>query len=159
MKNRSVKITDLAILLLFAVFALCVLSLLLTGADQYRRIRDAAAEDHSRRSAARYISMRVRQGDQADALSTESFDGCQTLCIRERIEGKIYLTRVYCFDGFIRELFTREDAQVQAQDGEKIVQADSLSFLLEGSRLSVLVSQEGYTQHIRLTLRSGGETP
>ena len=122
MKKQSIKITDIALLLLFSVFALCLLLLLLTGAEIYRDINSMAEQAHSRRTADRYISTRVRQADSAERLSIESFDGCQALCISEDIDGQSYLTRIYCFDGGIRELFS--EADYRRRKGSRISQID-----------------------------------
>ena len=63
MKKRLVKhhLDGLIALLLFGVFAVCVLVVLLTGADAYRRLtqRDEAAYD--RRVCAQYMATRLRQ--------------------------------------------------------------------------------------------------
>ena len=158
MKKQSIKITDIALLLLFSVFALCLLLLLLTGAEIYRDINSMAEQAHTRRTADRYISTRVRQADSSEQLSIGSFDGCQALCISEDIDGQSYLTRIYCFDGGIRELFSEADSPVKASDGERLIPAESMSFSLDGNRLYVQLSQDGCSRSIELMLRSGGET-
>ena len=61
----------LVILLLFGVFATCVLGVLLTGAGAYQRLtqRDRAA--YERRICAQYIASRVRQGDVQGGVAVE----------------------------------------------------------------------------------------
>ena len=86
MKSNARKIENLISPVLFAVFALCTLFVLLTGAKAYRAVtqRDNAAFDG--RTAAQYISTRVHQGDERGMLSAGELDGCsaliaQNLCI------------------------------------------------------------------------------
>lgn len=153
---RKSKITDLMSLLVFGVFAVCVLAVLLTGADVYKGLVDRGAEDYDRRTAAQYITTRVRQADAAGSVSVEDFGGQSALVLREEINGKTYLTRVYCYDGFIRELFTAENGSFSPEDGEKLLEAEQLSFSLDGDLLSAQITLPGGTaQTISLYLRSG----
>ena len=64
-RGNQHQLGGLLMLLLFGVFAACVLILLLTGARAYRRLtqRDQAAFD--RRTCVQYLATRVRQGDVA----------------------------------------------------------------------------------------------
>ena len=63
MRRKPIQhhIDGLAALLLFGVFAVCVLAVLLTGADAYRRLtqRDQAAYD--RRTCEQYLTTRDRK--------------------------------------------------------------------------------------------------
>ena len=61
---RKKRKTDaLVVLLLFGVFAVCVLSVLLTGADAYQRLSERDRVSYDQRTAAQYLSTRVRQAD------------------------------------------------------------------------------------------------
>ena len=68
MKKRPIQhqLNGLMALLLFGVFAACVLAVLLTGANAYRRLtqRDQAA--YLRRTCVQYLATRVRQADSRD---------------------------------------------------------------------------------------------
>ena len=69
MKRQAIKhhMNGLAALLLFGVFAVCVLAVLVTGAQAYRRLtkRDRAA--YGRRTCIQYITTHFRQADVLDA--------------------------------------------------------------------------------------------
>ncbi|MBR7149712.1 MAG: DUF4860 domain-containing protein [Oscillospiraceae bacterium] len=158
MKTNEVKgKTDtLMLLLLFSVFALCILAVLLTGTDAYRRlaVRDAASYDA--RTAEQYLVMRVRQSDVWGDLRVEEFNGVDALVFFETINGKHYKTRVYCFDGYLRELFTAAEEDFLPEDGEEILPAEALSFTLKGQTLTAeLIDSDGNCREIALQLRSG----
>lgn len=160
MKNepRKSKITGLMSLLVFGVFAVCILAVLLTGADVYKGLVDRGAEDYDRRTAAQYVSTRVRQADAAGSVSVEDFSGQPTLVLREEINGTTYLTRVYCYDGYIRELFAAESGSFSPEDGEKLLEAQQLSFSLDGDLLSARITlPDGTAQTVSLYLRSTEE--
>lgn len=157
MKNqvRNSKITDLMSLVVFGVFALCVLLVLLTGADVYRNLVDRGERAYESRTAAQYVATRVRQAD-TGGITVEDFGGQDALVLREQINGKTYLTRVYCYEGFIRELFTAESGNFSPRDGEKILEAEELTFALEQDLLTArIVLSDGRSQELTLYLRSG----
>lgn len=54
--------------MLFGVFAGCVLGVLLTGADAYQRLTDRGQETFDERTAAQYLTTRVRQADAAGGV-------------------------------------------------------------------------------------------
>lgn len=150
MKEKHAEITRLLSLLTFAAFALCVLLVLLRGAGIYRDLVTQSEENHNRRTAQRYIATRVRQ---AEAVALEDFQGCQALVLREELDGEIYLTRVYCHEGFLRELYCPEEANLSPDDGETVIPAQSLGFSLEGNVLTVALDAD----RLWLYLRTGQE--
>lgn len=163
MKNEREhsRITGLMALLVFAVFAVCILAVLLTGAGVYRHLVDRGEADHARRTAAQYVTTRVRQADRAQSVTVEDFGGAEALVLREEIGGAVYLTRVYCFDGYIRELFTAENGVFSPEDGEKVLEVQALSFSLEDASLLARITLcDGSVQELTLYLRSGeGDLP
>ena len=83
MKRQGTRhqVDSLLMLLLFGVFAVCVLSVLLTGARAYRGLtqRDQAAFD--RRSCVQYIATRVRQADIEGGVAVEPFGEATALAL------------------------------------------------------------------------------
>lgn len=160
MKNekRQSKITRLMGLLLFAVFALCVLGVLLTGAEVYGGLRQRGESAYNGRTAARYISTRVHQSDSLDGVSVEDFGGCDALVIREEAEGEIYETRVYCREGWLMELFALQGSGLGPEDGERLLELRSLELLRSDDLITAeLVGEDGSVESLSLFLRSGGE--
>ena len=148
MKQNTTKhhMDGLLVLLLFGVFAVCILSVLLTGARVNRALaaRDSAAYDL--RTASQYLSTKVRQSAGADALRVEPFGDTTALVLEEYYDGDCYLTRIYCHDGYLRELFSAEDDEMTPSDGEPVLPAQALDLRLE----------EGL---LRTTLNTGDGAP
>lgn len=151
MKNNDHRnITDLLALAVFGIFALCVAAVLLTGAAVYRGLTERGADSYEQRVAARYITTRFHQ---APAVQIEDFCGLQAMTVREKIGDRVYVTRVYCHDGYIRELFAAEHAAVAPDDGEILLAAEELAFSVDEELLTVLVShQSGEIQQMLLWL-------
>lgn len=144
--KRTSKLTDLLALTVFAVFALCVLLVLLTGAKVYRNLVNAGGESYTARTAAQYVTTRVRQ---AQNVGLEDFGGCEALTITEIIDSETYITRVYCFDGWLRELYCAENAVLSPADGEKVMELEELSFSLEEGILTAKVGSRKLSLYIR----------
>ena len=151
MKNNGhKKIAQLLAVLVFGVFALCVAAVLLTGARTYQTLTQRGSRANSQRVAVRYMTTRFQQ---APAVQLEDFCGLQSLTVREEIDGKAYLTRVYCHEGTVRELFSAEHAQVGPEDGEAVLEAENLNFSLENGLLTVEITHsEGTVQQLLLAL-------
>lgn len=154
MKREKIQhhMDGLLLLLLFGVFAVCVLSVLLTGARAYRRLTLRDQEAYRRRTCVQYIATRVRQGDAEGGVSVEPFGGADALVMT----GDGYVTRVYCYNGWLMEMYAGEDVQLAPEDGEKIMELDGLAMSMDGGLLTVEVDGgDAGTDTLRLSLRSG----
>lgn len=152
--NSKNSISGLATLLMFGVFAVCIMSVLLTGAGAYKRLTQRDQASFSARTCSQYIVTKVRQAGSPDAVSVESFDGYDCLVFAEDIDGWTYVTRVYCYDGWLCELFTAEDGGFLPEDGEKVVEAEDLKVYSENGLINVSVTdREGYESSFCLNVR------
>lgn len=155
MRQRTIQHhTDgLAALLLFGVFAACILSVLLTGAGVYRRLtrRDQAAFD--RRSCVQYIATKVRQSDRSGAVRVVDFDGGAALLLGA---DEPCATWLYCRDGWLMELYCYAEEPLEPEDGERLLEAERMELSLEEGLLTVtIVTPGGEEDTLRLSLRGG----
>ena len=154
MKRKTVRnqMDGLIALLLFGVFAACVMAVLLSGAGAYRRLvrRDSAA--YVSRTCTQYIAARVRQADREGGVSVEPFGGAPALTLTE---GNGYVTRVYWREGYLMELYASADAELAPEDGETLLAADSLDLSMQEGLLTVEIAVGERTDTLRLSLRSG----
>lgn len=155
MKRRSTRhqIDGLIALLLFGVFAACVLVVLLTGADAYRRLTERDRTAYDRRTCIQYVATRVRQADSIGGVDVVEFGGTQALTL-DGGDGEYY-TRVYYYDGYLMELYTSYDSDMEPQDGERVMLAGGLDFSLEDGLLTVTaMDAQGQVSTLLLSLRS-----
>ena len=155
-RKQKHEITGLIALLLFGVFAVCILSVLLTGADVYHRLTERDRDAYARRTCVQYIATKVRQAPSGDVVDVDSFDGVDALCLTEDINGTAYVTRIYCYDGWLRELFTAEDGDFLPEDGEQIIEVRDMRLALEDGLLTVALT-DGAGAETALTLSLRGE--
>ena len=143
----------LAVLLVGAVFALCLMLVLLTGAEGYASLVRRGEEGYRQRTVAQYITTRVRQAPNGGSVTVGQFHGAPALEVREELEGDWYLTRVYCHEGYLRELFTPEGGNFSPEDGEKLLPLEEITFVETGSALNVTLSwEDGARQTVTLHL-------
>lgn len=159
MRNQRAKhhMDALAALLLFGIFAVCVLGVLLAGAGAYQRLtaRDEAAAE--RRIRVQYIATRVRQADILDHVSVEELGGAPALRLAEA-DG--YVTWVYCRDGWLMEMYTSAESDLAPEDGTRLMEAAALSLSLEDGFLEIGITGPGdEVDRLYLTLRSGEGGP
>lgn len=150
MKKKAFKthISGVVALLLFVVFAACVTIVLLTGAKAYRRITERDRLSANRRACMQYIATKVHQNDFSDSISIENFGGTDALVIN----GDDYITRIYCKDGSLTELYTTDGMELSPEDGEKILDIYSLKFKLDKNTLTVTAAETEDAVPASLTL-------
>ncbi len=152
MKHNNRTLGAFAALALFGVFALGILASLLTGAGVYRRLAQHSEDSGVQRTAAQYLSMRVRQSTSPQNIRVGSF-GSDALEIPQELNGQLYLTRVYCHEGWLMELFSTAQGDFSPGDGEKILPLESLSISLEQGLLTLSYpNAEGAVQQLCLSL-------
>ncbi|MBR4284342.1 MAG: DUF4860 domain-containing protein [Anaerotignum sp.] len=160
MKNerKQLKMGSLLALILFGVFAACVLLVLWLGADGYQRMTERDRRVYENRTAVQYLTTRVRQADGAESIFVEDFMGLDALVLTENFEDEVYETKLYCHDGWMMELYTAKDAELSPADGEKILQAEEIQVSLEDGLLQVMLTlPDGDEEYLTLQLRSGRE--
>lgn len=150
--------------MLFAVFAFCVITVLITGAKIYESFtaRDQLSYDH--RTVSSYLTTRIRQSDAVGAYFIGDFSDAtpgsegDTFYFCEYFEGKAYYTRIYCHEGYLYELFSVSDEPFDPADGERILAVDDLRFFVTGNVVTVEVRYaDGEQQTVCVNMRSKAE--
>lgn len=168
MKRQLEKhhIDNVFLLLLFAVFAGCILMVLLLGASSYEKIvtRDRKAFDA--RTGVQYVATKIRHADEAGYIETGSFekcgdteaDGIPTLYLITREGEETYFTKIYYYEGYIRELFCPETISLQPEAGQEVMPASFFQVEQDGPLMRIVIGGEnGEQRSINLMIRSSGK--
>lgn len=139
MKENRSRITDVLGLLCLTGFALCLLLVLLTSASLYRNLVDRGETSYVRRTALQYLTTRVHQ---AERVTVGNLEGCEALILEETVDGEVYTTWVYCYDGWLRELCAVPGAKLPPKAGETILETEYFSLRREEHLLSVTFDGE-----------------
>ena len=155
-RNRSHVIDlifPLAVLFVFAASSLVVLILsvhIYTG-------QTTQAEAHYRSDTPlSYIEEKVRQNDVKDGIAIETLNGTECLALKDSSDGISYTTYLYVSDGWLKELFVRDDADVSLNAGKNIIEASefTVSELDNGLYRITITDTDGVTNSRILSERS-----
>ena len=125
------------IFVLLGLFALMSTLMVLLGAQMYRATVDKSQLNNQERLISAYVRSMVRAQDGGD-VSVEEVDGQKVLCLREASDfGDMYVTRIYEYDGYLRENYTSENYDFELDKGEKVTEAQSFDASIEGQLLTV----------------------
>jgi len=152
------NISSLMALLLFAVFAVCILAVLLSGTEIYQRLSDRDDAAYTHRTVVQYLSTKTRQADCSGMISVEDFCGVSALVSSEELEGEVFETRIYCHDGYLYELFSPASLEPVPEDGEPLLPLQSMEVSeADGSLQFSLLETNGTPVTFLLTIRSTQE--
>jgi len=152
-KDRS--IASLASLVLLMVFAVGVLSVLLGSVGVYQRLEQRGQISADNRTAGLYLTNKLRQT--SGPVEIGRFGQADAMLIYEDLDGVRYLTRIYCYDGWLRELFSTAEGDFSPEAGEKIVPMDSLSLEWAEGLLQAELFREDHRIRVLLDLQRRGE--
>lgn len=157
MKKRTAYTVDtIFVLVLFAVFAITVLFVLMSGAGVYKNTRALMQERYEERTCLSYITAKVNHFDEADSVYITTFDGIPALAMNETVADMDFTTYIYCYDGYVKELMFQTGLTLDPSAGENIVKAKSLEFTSEGDTLTAhCVGTKGTGATVSLNLSSG----
>ena len=145
MKKHGAFWMHLYPLLLFAIIVLSLLFLVMTGTGLYSAVVDSQTRNREARAALSYLAARVH-------VSVGEGPEGAALLLRENADGETYETRIYLYEGALREEYGTADAALDPQDSERIV--DAKSFSVEQVRPGLLVVSTEYGS-ADIALRSG----
>jgi|GEM_PF-738111 len=151
---RNAEIGTAFNIILFLIFILCALFTVLIGARVYENIHTRNQQNYSDYVILHYVANKVRQGDTAGSITTEDIDGIPVLNISEKTAGTGYVTRIYAYEGSLRELFMRDDADLTLADGLKIADCSGLDISEEGDLLK-LGTKGDHPRELTLALKCG----
>jgi hypothetical protein len=91
-------------------------------------------------------------------VSLGALEGVPALIVSEEYDGVAYRTYVYCWNGYITELFCPASEPLLPSDGLEVIAAEKLEFSMEGNlvRIDCVTSAGEETAYVSLVSREGG---
>lgn len=160
-ESRERHIIDIIfVIALFCMFVLSSIFLISIGANIYSKTMTNMDTNFNSRTAVAYINEKIRQSDDLGAIHIESFDGCDALTISSEINGKLYTTYIYEFDGELRELMVRSDVTLSPAAGQSLLKVNSFSIEpVNDSLIKFIISMDSDEDYTFYTsIHSGGLT-
>lgn len=120
------RLHTLVILILFLVFALSSVSVLMYGTKVYKSVTEKTNENYSLRTGLIYLSNKIKAADKS-SIYMDTYQKVDMLVIPEEIEGQMYETRIYCYNGQLREIFTDVGNDIPLDGGLYITDMKNLT--------------------------------
>lgn len=153
--NREQKhgMSGVFVFVLLGLFAIMSIFMVLLGSQMYRNTIHDTETNRRDRILSSYLRSMVRYGDQKGGVLVESFDGIDTITLRESFDEEAYVTRLYVYEGKLYEQFARERYDFEPDMGEEICAASSLHAELNGNLLTISAEDaDGESRDIRIYL-------
>ena len=148
---KKSNLTGVLVLLVFTVFMVSVLLVLLSGADTVQQLTQRDKRTYHHRTAVQYITTRIRQADETGAVTTNA----DTLILTETLGGTAYEPRIYCCNGYLRELFCESGSAIAPEFGEEILPMERFQITRENNLIRAeLFLPDGSNATLTLLLRS-----
>lgn len=148
MREQSHRVNGVLMLLVYGGFALFSLLLVVVGARVYRNIVSTGQENTRVRAAFSYVAGKVHMS--TGSLSLKEEGDLKILVLGTQTEG--YETRIFYYDGAVRELYQESEQEFLPEMGEKIVEVQEfhMEFTDEGNLLLRAVDSKGREQSLHL---------
>ena len=159
LSKKSHVIDAVFILCLMFLFVLSALSVITIGANIYKKNVSAMSDNYSHRIASAYVTEKVRQADNQGRVYVEDLFEGHALVLQDEIDGVLYNTYIYSYDGYLMELYARADLKdIYPQSGQKILEITSFNVdYVSDSLLSVdLILKDGEDESMFIARRSEG---
>lgn len=134
MEKKPALLENIALLLLCALFFFVAAGAVATGVSAYQGVSRRGEENSACRTALAYIANQVRRAD-AGGVEVGAYQGLDALLLTELIEGEVYTTYIYCYEGTLWELFTQEGIDLGPEAGTPLVPLAALAISLEAEGL------------------------
>ena len=144
----------ICLLLMFLISALTVIAI---GASIYKKNVEQTSENYSQRISFAYITEKVRQADQKGLVFVEERFGKNALVLQQDIDGTKYNTIIYDYEGYLCELFARDDlGTLYPQSGQKILQINSFDIneVTDGLLSATITDDNGIQESIFISIKS-----
>ena len=154
--NKS-GLGNVLVLLVLAIFMVSIMLILLAGADVVDKFNQRDQNSYAQRTVVQYLTTRIHQSDVSDRISVRETEDGTVVVITETIDEYDYETLLYCYDGYLCELFVSADSDIQPEFGERILPLNSCMAEIDGSHLQLkLTYPDGTKENLHLMIRAEG---
>ena len=144
------------VLLLLALFACVSVFLVMMGAQVYRGTVNRAEANNEKRIAAAVVRSAVWAQD-GGTVRIEDQDGLPVLAIEDNYDGEIYVKRLFCRDGWLRESYAADEWEFDPEGGEPLCEMRAFEPKMKGKNLTVHITDaDGAESDVLVRLRAGG---
>ena len=153
--EHSHTIAGVFVFLLLGVFAVFSTMLVLFGAQAYRTTTERSAEHEEDRTLYAYVLNSLRGEDAAATVGLRTEDGIDMVTVAYDDFGESLEKRIYCYDGYLRELLIPVDSEFDPGAGEQICAASNFQAQINGSLITIeMTGADGEPHTVETVLRT-----
>lgn len=156
MKKSTLSGARVFPLTLFGIILLAVLILVTVGTRVYKIVVEAQADSDGRRAGLSYLSARVRAADVENSVVLgEGPEGTALVLLEEDVDGSVYETRIYLYEGWIMEEYTVAGAEFSPSDAVAVSKTNSFAPVFIKDNLLEITTDQGV---VKAALRTDNTT-
>lgn len=158
--KRKTNIDILFLLTLFAVFMLSALFIVLFGAKIYQKTTNQMELNYEHRTVVYYFTEKIQKNDCIHSVSVENLDNIPVIALSQDTDYGCYITYLYHYDGYLREITLSDASSFQKEDGTPIMALQELTFFQTGRLISFNMmdsEQNPLTFYVSTRCEQGGE--
>ena len=154
MNRRGSIIQTTCIITLLCSLGVSTFILVAAGYGSFKRMNEFQEECLNARVAMNYVSMQIRRSDVKDSVRIDDSPSGARLVLSEDIEGEIYETRIYLYDGYLRESFVSAESPFDEEYGLEVIPLDSFVIKRESNLIGIELSSGANKRNMKLMLVS-----
>lgn len=134
-RSSNYTVDSVFILALMALFGIISVYVIMIGAKQYKSIADRMSENYETRTVASYLEEKLSQSDVSGSADVVMLDSVEALVLTDNINGQLYNTYIYAYDGYLLEITVSDGTEVSPGSGQKLIETGSLKMDMVSSNL------------------------
>lgn len=146
--NKNRHMVDLLfVITLFLLFAVSSMALVAVGANVYESSVQNMEDNFTERTAYQYIAEKIHQYDRDGRVKIEAYGESSALALSTTVGEDNYVTYIYLYDGYLKELVVKKGAEVDPSSGQNVLEADAFSVTWASDRLiNVAITVPGHDE-------------
>ena len=155
--SKKHVIDTVFVICLMLLFLLSALTIIAIGASIYKKNVAQTNDNYAQRVSIAYVTEKVRQSDVSGSIFVRELFGQNVLVFQQEVNGDLYNTYIYCHEGYLMELFARDDLEsFYPQTGQKILKINS--FMIEKASDDLLratiTEEDGIEETVYISIHS-----
>ena len=148
------NISGVFVFLLLGIFAVLSTLMVLFCVQVYKGSVDRLAEHNTARIAPAYVRSMLRAGDKTGGVTVEDEAGVTAVVLHDDFDDESYLTRIYCYEGTLREWFSDADREFVPDEGEAVCACDGMDAEIVNGLLKVKLQEGDTATQVDISLRA-----
>lgn len=155
--SKKHVIDTVFVICLMLLFLLSALTIIAIGASIYKKNVAQTNDNYAQRVSIAYVTEKVRQSDINGSVFVRELFGQNVLVFQQEVNGDLYNTYIYSYEGYLMELFARDDLKsFYPQTGQKILKINSFEIVEANEKLlmAFITEEDGLEETVYISVHS-----